>query len=59
MGKYAAHTKVPAHQSRGEIEGLLTKKYGADAFGTYHDSDKVTVAFLCGMCAINHPEGHP
>lgn len=44
-GRYAVDTKVPAMQTRGEIEQLL-KKYGADSFAFSQDHlARVTIGF--------------
>lgn len=43
-GRYAVDTKVPASQSRHEIEVLL-KRYGADSFGYAQEADCVTIGF--------------
>lgn len=43
-GRYAVDTKVPASQSRHEIEMLL-KKYGADSFGYAQEETTVTIGF--------------
>lgn len=44
MGKYAKGTKVPASQSRSEIEQTLTR-YGADHFGYAQKPGLATIAF--------------
>lgn len=44
MGKYAAHTKVPAAQSRTEIESTL-RRYGADQFFYGQKPGLVAVGF--------------
>lgn len=43
-GRYAVDTKVPAMQTRNEIEQLL-KRYGADSFLYGQDSGKVMIGF--------------
>lgn len=45
-GRYAVDTKVPAMQTRQEIEQLL-KKYGADSFGYGLEQDRVRLGFRC------------
>lgn len=44
VGKYAAHTKVPADRSRAEIEQAL-KRYGASHFGYASMPGVVMLAF--------------
>lgn len=43
-GRYAVDTKVPAMQTRGEIEALL-RKYGADSFGYAQEMNRVSLGF--------------
>jgi hypothetical protein len=43
-GKYAVDTKVPASQSRAEIEHLL-KRYEADSFAVAIEPSRVTIGF--------------
>lgn len=44
MSKYAQGTKVPADQSRSEIEKTLTR-FGADQFGYGNKSDAAVIVF--------------
>jgi hypothetical protein len=44
MKRFAARTKVPASQSRGEIETTLSK-YGADSFGYANQPGRVSLGF--------------
>lgn len=44
MGKYAKRTKVPAGQSRNEIEAVL-QRYGADSFGYTNEPGVIKIGF--------------
>ncbi len=41
---YAARTKVPAQQTRNEIEQTL-KRYGADRFAYFNEGDRAIIVF--------------
>ena len=44
---FAARTKVPVYQSKGEIEGLV-KRFGAEAFAVMERAGVAQIAFSIG-----------